>query len=69
MVVRRYLGVDDLAALPVGARIRYKPGFGTYGMEDCLEDDGRIPGTVVGHTPTRVRVELTLAASTVASSR
>ena len=39
-------------------RVRYKPGIGTYGYEHLLETDGRVPVTVVGFTPTRVRVEL-----------
>lgn len=46
----------------VGQRVRYKPGFGTYGCEDALKTspDGRVPGVVVGHSPKRVRVRLTL---------
>lgn len=60
MVVRRQLTDEDRATFPEGARVRYLPGFGTYGFEDALEDDGRLPGVVLGHTPTRVRVELTL---------
>lgn len=60
MVVRRQLIDADRAAFPEGAHVRYLPGFGTYGFEDCLEDDGRVPGVVLGHTPTRIRVELTL---------
>lgn len=60
MVVRRTLTDEDRRRFPVGQAIRYLPGFGTYGFEDCLEDDGRLPGKVIGHTPTRVRVELTL---------
>lgn len=54
------------AALPtssekftVGQLVRYKPGFGTYGYEDCLESDGQLSAVVVGHTPTRIRIELT----------
>ena len=46
--------------LAVGTRIRYKPGTGTYGYEDDVEEDGRIPGIVMGFTSTRVRVRLTL---------
>jgi hypothetical protein len=45
----------------VGDRIRYKPGIGTYGYEDVIEADGRLPGIVVGFSRTRVRVELQLA--------
>ena len=45
----------------VGDRIRYKPGAGVYGYEAALEDDGCLPGVVVGHSRTRVRVTLTLA--------
>ena len=44
----------------IGDRVRYKPGYGTYGYEDALEADGRLPGIVIGLTPARVRVELTL---------
>jgi hypothetical protein len=44
----------------VGQLVRYKPGYGTYGYEDALEADGRVPGVVVGFSKTRVRVELTL---------
>jgi hypothetical protein len=44
----------------VGQAIRYKPGNGTYGYEDALEADGRVQGIVLGHTPTRVRVQLEL---------
>lgn len=36
-----------------------RPGTGTYGYEDVLEADGRLPGIVVGFTRTRVRVDLT----------
>jgi len=61
MTVRRDLTAADRADFPVGQAIRYLPGFGTYGFEDCLEADGRLPGVVLGHTPTRVRIELTLA--------
>lgn len=44
----------------VGDAVRYRPGYGTYGYEDCLGEDGRVAGIVCGHTPTRVRVELTI---------
>ncbi len=44
----------------IGQAIRYKPGFGTYGYEDALGADGRVPGLVIGHSRTRVRVKLTL---------
>ncbi len=47
-------------AFTVGQLVRYKPGYGTYGYEDSLEADGRIPGTVTGFTATRVRVTLRL---------
>lgn len=60
MVVRRTLTDEDRSTFHVGQSVRYQPGFGTYGYEDCLEVDGRLPGVVIGHTPTRVRVELTL---------
>ena len=60
MVVRRTLTEIDRLAFPVGQQVRYLPGQGTYGFEDCLESDGRVPGEVMGHTPTRVQVMLTL---------
>jgi hypothetical protein len=44
----------------IGQAVRYQPGSGTYGYEDALEVDGRLPGIVVGFSPTRVRVTLTL---------
>lgn len=37
--------------------VRYRPGTGTYGYEDGIQEDGRIPATVVGHSRTRVRIE------------
>lgn len=44
-----------------GQAIRYKPGTGTYGYEDAVEPDGRIPGVVVNRTEThRIRVQLTI---------
>lgn len=43
----------------VDQRVRYKPGTGTYGYEDYLDADGRIPAVVIGHSPTRVRIRLT----------
>jgi len=42
----------------IGDRVRYQPGFGTYGYEHLVESDGCVPVTVVGFTRTRVRVEL-----------
>jgi hypothetical protein len=42
----------------VGDQVRYKPGGGTYGYEDSTEADGRVPGTVIGFTRTRVKVRL-----------
>lgn len=57
----RYLLPSTAAKrFPIGQAIRYKPGYGTYGYEDALEADGRLPGVVVGYSETRVRVELTL---------
>jgi len=46
----------------IGQAVRYKPGFGTYGYEDALASspDGRIAGVVIGHSPTRVQVRLTI---------
>lgn len=46
--------------LAIGDRVRYRPGFGTYGYEDAVGADGRVPGVVVGFSRTRVRLELTL---------
>jgi hypothetical protein len=38
----------------VGEAVRYKPGFGTYGYEDVLDEaDGRIAAVVIGFTPRR----------------
>lgn len=53
--------VTPARAFAVGDAVRYKPGIGTYGYEDDLQHDGRIPGVVVGHSWTRVRVTLSLA--------
>lgn len=61
MTIRQGLTAADRRRLPIGARVRYRPGYGTYGFEDCLEADGRLPGVVRGYTETRVRIELTLA--------
>lgn len=44
------------SAFSVDQRVRYKPGQGTYGYEHLVEDDGRIPAVVVGHSATRVRI-------------
>ena len=50
----------------IGQAVRYKPGSGTYGYEDLLEQDGRVPAVVVGLTPirrdtgsSRVRIKFT----------
>lgn len=48
----------DPQAFAVGDRVRYRPGVGSYGFEDNLEDDGRVPAVVRGHTRTRVRIQL-----------
>lgn len=40
--------VPDAELLAVGRAVRYKPGSGTYGYEDLVEADGRIPATVTG---------------------
>jgi hypothetical protein len=61
MTVRQDLTAADRSTFPVGQRVRYQPGSGVYGFEDCLEPDGRLSGVVRGHTPTRVQVTLTLA--------
>lgn len=52
---------------PIGAAIRYRPGNGTYGYEESLESDGRVPGIVEGFTRARVRVRLTLTQGGVRS--
>ena len=44
-----------------GQAVRYRPGTGTYGYEDSLASDGRVAGTVVGFTATRVRLRLMLS--------
>lgn len=49
-----------MKSFTVGQRVRYKPGQGTYGYEDALGSDGRLPGVVIGHSATRVRVRLQL---------
>jgi hypothetical protein len=46
--------------MTINDRVRYKPGVGTYGYEESIGPDGRIPGRVVGFTAMRVRVELQL---------
>lgn len=43
-------------AISIGDAVRYKPGGGTYGYEDLLEADGRIPAEVIGFSRTRVRL-------------
>lgn len=49
-----------IAEFKLRQRVRYKPGVGTYGYEDAIGSDGCVPGVVVGHSRTRVRVRLTL---------
>lgn len=44
-----------------GQQLRYRPGYGTYGYEDMVEKDGRLPAEVIGFSPTRIRVVLTSA--------
>lgn len=44
----------------IGQQVRYLPGTGTYGYEDALEADGRLPGIVKGYTKARIQVELRL---------
>lgn len=41
------------SAFAVGQAVRYKPGSGTYGYEDLVQGDGRIPATVRGFGPPR----------------
>lgn len=48
--------MKDSSTLAVGDRVRYQPGRGTYGYEDVVEADGRIPAEVQGFTTTRIRV-------------
>jgi hypothetical protein len=60
MTIRQGLTAAERKRFPVGAPIRYKPGVGVYGFEDCVDVDGRIAGVVLGHVATRVRIELTL---------
>ena len=60
MTIRAPLTPREREQFPIGAAVRYRPGSGTYGLEDCIEADGRLPGVVRGHTDTRVRLELTL---------
>lgn len=60
MTIRSALTPAEREQFPVGAAVRYTPGFGVYGFEDCLEADGRLSGVVLGYTETRVRIELTL---------
>lgn len=36
--------------------VRYKPGVGTYGYDDAIEADGRIPARVIGHSRSRVKI-------------
>lgn len=60
MTIRPKLTPAERQRFPVGAAVRYKPGYGVYGYEDAIEADGRLPGVVLGYTETRVRVALTL---------
>lgn len=60
MTIRRQLTHADREKFPIGQAIRYRPGQGTYGYEDCVEADGMLPGIVRGHSMTRIRVELRL---------
>jgi len=60
MTIRQTLTTTEREEFPIGAVVRYRPGPGVYGFEDCLEADGRLPGVVRGHTETRVKVTLTL---------
>ena len=48
------------APFSIGDAVRYKPGTGTYGYEESLEDDGRLPAKVIGFTDTRVRIAMSL---------
>lgn len=47
--------IDDF---PIGTKVRYKPGFGTYGPvanAAAKSPDGRVGGVVRGHTEMRVQ--------------
>lgn len=50
----------DPLAFQYGQQVRYKPGYGTYGYEEVIEADGRIPAEVIGRTKTRVRIKFKL---------
>lgn len=63
---RNRLKPQKATGLKVGDQVRYKPGVGTYGYEESLGDDGRIPGVITGFTPTRVQVDLTVLRGGVA---
>jgi len=44
----------------VGARVRFKPGQGTYGYELDTEADGRVPAVVEGAFPSgRIKIRFT----------
>ena len=51
---RTPLSAADRKRFPIGAKVRWKPGFGVYGYEDCLEADGRLSGVVRGHSNARI---------------
>jgi hypothetical protein len=48
------------SSFTVGQPVRYRPGYGTYGYEQVIEADGRIPAKVIGLTPSRVRIQFKL---------
>jgi hypothetical protein len=55
---RQSLTSADRVHFAPGSRVRYKPGIGTYGYEDLVEEpDGRIPAHVLGFTVSRIRIE------------
>jgi len=49
---------------PMGSKVRYKPGIGTYGVVADMAAssvDGRVVGEVIGYTIMRVRIKIELA--------
>lgn len=61
MTVRSTLTPAQRKRFPIGAAVLYRPGFGVYGYEDCVDANGRLSGVVLGYTDTRIRLELSLA--------
>ena len=59
-VIENSVNGGESMNLAIGQAVRYKPGTGTYGYEESIEADGRIPAVVQGFTRTRVRIDMTL---------